>query len=183
MFVDIHIADRKYIRFKSDTNELDAAKTREMLKTIECTISETKGRPLKPQQTKQHNTPAQSQKGNDKIRSNSFDREKSPEEWTREDIQKWFRAHNVPDTLVKLFDFQSVNEMNQYALKLQANPKNEFLKYGRRYANAYGGDELEEYIFDRLKNSLLKLPANRRETMNLTMSSSTIPKSTACILL
>ncbi|CAF1275185.1 unnamed protein product [Adineta ricciae] len=182
-WLDIHIADRKYVRFKSNTNELDATKTREMLKTIESTISETKGGLLKQQRIKQHNTAAQSQKENDKIQSTDFDKEKSPEEWNREDIQKWFHTHNVPDTLVKLYDFQSMAEINQYALKLQADPKNEFLKYARRYANAYGGDELEEYIFDRFKNSLLKLPVNRRETLSLPMSSSTTLKSTACILL
>ncbi|CAF1650613.1 unnamed protein product [Adineta ricciae] len=182
-WLDIHIADRKYVRFTNDTKELNTTKVQEMLKTIEATISETNGQSLQPQRTKQHETPAQSQKENDKIQSTGFDKEKSPEEWTREDIRKWFHTHNVPDTLVKLFDFQSVNEINQYALKLQTDPKNEFLKYARRYAKTYADDELEEYIFDRFKNSLLKLPVVRREIMSLSTSSSSTPKSTACILL
>ncbi|CAF1501429.1 unnamed protein product [Adineta steineri] len=171
-WLDIHIADRKYIRFKSNKSELDDAKVQEMLRTIEATIKEAQEQSSHPQQIEQHSVPAQPRKEIEEIQSTTIDVKKTPEEWTRNDIQKWFYSHNVPDTLLKLFDFQSFAEMNQYASKLQANPKNEFLKYGQRYAKAHAGDELEEYIFDRFKNALLELPVNRSDTMKLSTPSS-----------
>ncbi|CAF0857611.1 unnamed protein product [Adineta steineri] len=184
-WLDIHIADLKYVRFKSNTTELDPAKLQELLKTIEATIKETQGQSLQPQQAEQHSIPVQSRKETERIQSTTFDVKKAPEEWTRDDIQKWFHSHNAPDALVKLFDFQSVAEMNQYALKLKADSKNEFLKYGQRYAKDQNGIELEEYIFDRFKNALLNLPGRPTETANLSMSSSSKtspPKSNTCII-
>ncbi|CAF1472663.1 unnamed protein product [Adineta steineri] len=171
-WLDIHIADRKYIRFKTNKPELDDVKVQEMLRTIEATIKEAQEQSSYPQQIEQHSVPAQPRKEIEKIQSTTVDVKKTPEEWTRNDIQKWFYSRNVPDTLLKLFDFQSFAEMNQYALKLQANPKNEFFKYGQRYAKAHAGDELEEYIFDRFKNALLELPVNRSDTMKLSTPSS-----------
>jgi len=155
------------------------------LKTIQATINETQTQPQQQQRTKQHTIPTQPQEETETIKSITFDMKKSPEEWTVDDIHRWFDSHKVPDTLVKLFDFQSIAEMHEYAEKLRTDPKKEFIKYEQRYANNYGGDELEEYKFNRFKAALLSLSNNQPETMKKSLPSgqASTPKSSACTIL
>jgi len=140
------------------------------LKTIEATIKETQTHPLQ-QQTKQHTILTQPRKENETIKSIVLDLKKLSEEWTADDIDRWFNSRKVPDTLVKLYDFQSIAEMQEYSVKLRANPKKEFIKYEQRYAKYYAGDELEEYIFNRFKNAVLSLTNNYSETVETSMPS------------
>ncbi|CAF1484293.1 unnamed protein product [Adineta steineri] len=173
-WLDIHIAGLKYVRFKGDKTELDRNKIQEMLRTIEATINETTTESLE-----QHTIPTQSRKETEKNKLTTLDINKAPEEWTSDDIQKWFSDYKVPDTLVKLFDFQSIAEMYRYASKLHVDSRNEFVKYRQRYAKQYPGDELEEYIFDRFQNALFKLPKNQLETKKISTST---PKSSTCTI-
>jgi hypothetical protein len=134
---------------------------------------------------KQHTIPTQPRKETETVKSITFDVKKPPEEWTVDDIHIWFDSHKVPDTLVKLFDFQSTAEMHRYASKLRTDSKTEFLKYGQRYAKLHAGEELEEYIFDRFKDALLSLPNNQTERVKNSMHSgqASIHKSSACTTL
>jgi hypothetical protein len=131
------------------------------LKTIEATIKETQTHPIQ-QQTEQHTTPIQPRKENETIKSIVFDVKKPLEEWTADDIDRWFDSRKVPDTLVKLYDFQSIAEMQEYSVKLRTDPKKEFIK-------CYAGDELEEYIFNRFKNAVLSLTNNYSGTVETSM--------------
>jgi len=154
------------------------------LKTIQATIKETQTQPPQ-EQTKQHTIPTQPRKETESVKSIIFDVKKPPEEWTVDDIHRWFDSHKVPDTLVKLFDFQSTAEMHEYAEKLRTDPKKEFIKYGQQYSKNHAGDELEEYKFNRFKNALLSLKNNHSETVKTSMPSgqTSTPKSNACIIL
>jgi len=111
----------------------------------------------------------QPQKENEIIKSIVVDVKKPLEEWTVDDIHRWFDSRKVPDTLVKLYDFQSIAEMQEYSVKLRTDPKKEFIKYEKRYAKCYAGDELEEYIFNRFKNAVLSLTNNYSETVETSM--------------
>jgi len=125
------------------------------LKTIQATIRETQTQPVQ-----QHTIPIQPRKENEIIKSIVVDVKKPLEEWTVDDIHRWFDSRKVPGTLVKLYDFQSIGEMHEYSVKLRSDPKKEFIKYEQRYAKHYAGDELEEYIFNRFKNAVLSLTNN-----------------------
>jgi hypothetical protein len=109
---------------------------------------------------------------------------KPPEEWTTDDIRSWFDSHKVPETLVKLFDFQSFAEMHEYSEKLRVDSKKEFVKYEQQYAKHHGGDELEEYKFNRFKNALLSLTNKHPRAVKTSMPSdqTSIPKSSACTI-
>jgi hypothetical protein len=183
---DIHIAGLKYVRFKNYTNGLDRGKVQELLTTIQATIKETQTQPSQQQQqqTKQHVVPPPSRKDTETIKSIIFDIKKPPEEWTTDDIHNWFDSHKVPDTLVKLFDFQSFAEMHEYSEKLRVDPKKEFVKYEQQYAKHHGGDTLEEYKFNRFKNALLSLTNRNSRAVKASIPSdqTSRPKSSACIL-
>jgi hypothetical protein len=182
---DIHIAGLKYVRFKNHTNGLDRGKVQELLTTIQATIKETQMQPSQQQQTKPHVAPASSRKDTETIKSIVFDMKKPPEEWTTDDIRSWFDSHKVPETLVKLFDFQSFAEMHEYSEKLRVDSKKEFVKYEQQYAKHHGGDELEEYKFNRFKNALLSLTNNHSRAMKTSMRSHRIstPKCGTCTIL
>jgi hypothetical protein len=155
------------------------------LRTIQATIKETQTQPVQQQQSKQHTLPTQPPKEIETIKSLTFDMKKPPEEWTADDIHKWFDSHKVPDTLVKLFDFQSIAEMHEYAEKLRSDPKQEFIKYKQQYAKNQVGDELEEYKFNRFKNALLSLTNNQVQTVKASMPTekTSTPKSSSCTIL
>jgi hypothetical protein len=144
------------------------------LKTIDATIKETQPA---HQQTEQHTMPIQLRKENETI--------KPPEEWTADDIRGWFDSHQILDTLVKLFDFQSFAQMQEYAVKLRTDPKKEFIKYEQQYAKNHAKDELEEYQFNRFKDALLSLTNKYSETVKTSMPSgqTLTPKSNACTIL
>ncbi len=151
------------------------------METIQATLEEIRTRP-EQQQTKQHTVPTQPRKETKIIESIKSNEKKPSLEWTVDDIHKWFSDHKVPDTLVKLFDFQSLAEMHRYAAKLHIDSKAEFIKYGQRYAKLYAGEELEEYVFDRFKDALFSLPNNQVKTSMPSGKTST-PKSSACTIL
>ncbi|CAF0846164.1 unnamed protein product [Rotaria sordida] len=182
-WLDIHIAELKYVRFKNNTEKLDQDRLQELSKTIEATIKTTQTQPLQ-QRAKQHTILTRSTKEAEIIKSTTFDVNKPVEKWTVDDIHAWFDSHKVPDTLVKLFDFQSVAEMHEYALKLRKDSKKEFIKYEQRYAKNHDGEELEEYIFNRFKNAILNLPNSPNQTMKTSICSSQIstPKSSTCTI-
>jgi len=177
---DIHIAGLKYVRFKNHINGLDRVKVQELLTTIQATIKETQTQP-----SQQHVVPGSSRKDTEIIKSITFDMKKPLEEWTTDDIHSWFDSHKVPDTLVKLFDFQSFAEMHEYSEKLRVDPKKEFVKYEQQYAKHHGGDTLEEYKFTRFKNALLSLTNNHSRTVKRSMLSHRIstPKCGTCTIL
>ena len=181
--VDIHIAGLKYVRFKSYTNGLDRNKVQELLTTIQATIKETQTQPPQ-QQTKPHTAPASSRKDTETVKALVFDVKKPPEEWTTEDIRNWFEHNKVPEALAKIFDFQSFGEMHEYSEILRVDPKKEHAKYAQQYAKHNGGDELEEYKFNRFKNALLSLtnkhPGEPKAPKPSNQTST--PKSSACII-
>ncbi len=155
------------------------------MRTIQATIKETQTQSVQQQQSKQHTLPTKPPKEIETIKSVTFDMKKPPEEWTADDIHKWFDSHKVPDTLVKLFDFQSITEMHEYAEKLRSDPKQEFIKYKQQYAKNQVGDELEEYKFNRFKNALLSLTNNQVQTVKASMPTekTSTPKSSSCTIL
>ncbi|CAF1036107.1 unnamed protein product [Rotaria sp. Silwood1] len=173
-WLDIHIAELKYVRFKNNTEKLDHSKIQELLKTIEATIKTTQTQPLQ-QPTEQHTIPTRSKKQTDTVTSTNFDVNKPLEKWTVDDIHAWFSSYKVPDSLLKLYDFQSVAEMHEYAVKLRKDSTKEFIKYEQRYAKNYAEEELEEYIFNRFKNAIFNLPNSQNETMKTSP-----PKSSTC---
>ncbi|CAM4828246.1 unnamed protein product [Rotaria magnacalcarata] len=183
-WLDIHIAELKYVRFKSNTENLDDGKVQELLKTIEGTIKLVQIQPV-PEPTEQHSMPTPIRKEIETIQSTTFNVNKPLEQWTIDDIHSWFSSYKVPDNLVKLFDFQSVSEMHEYTMKLETDSKKEFIKYEKRYAKTYPEEELEEYIFNRFKNALTGLPKNEKATVKTSNSTSqaSTGKSSACIIL
>ncbi|CAM4901135.1 unnamed protein product [Rotaria socialis] len=121
-WLDIHIAELKYVRFKSNTKNLDDEKVQELLKTIEATIKIVRMQAI-PEPTEQHSIPTRIRKEIETVQSTTFNVNKPLEQWTIDDIHSWFSSYKVPDNLVKLFDFQSVHEMHEYAVKLETDPK------------------------------------------------------------
>ena len=77
---------------------------------------------------KQHMVLIQTRKEGEMNKSAIFDINKPIVKWTVGDIQLWFSHHNIRDTLVRLFDFQSTDEIEEYAVKLCINSK-EFTRY------------------------------------------------------
>ncbi|CAF4324853.1 unnamed protein product [Rotaria socialis] len=130
-WLDIHIAELKYVRFKSNTKNLDDEKVQELLKTIEATIKIVRMQAI-PEPTEQHSIPTRIRKEIETVQSTTFNVNKPLEQWTIDDIHSWFSSYKVPDNLVKLFDFQSVHEMHEYAVKLETDPKKKFIKYEKR---------------------------------------------------
>lgn len=173
----------KYVRFKNNTGQLEQNKVQELVKSIEATMKLAFTQPL-PQPTEQHTLPTPIREKTEVVKSTSFDANKPVQQWTVDDINLWFSNYKVPENLLKLYDFQSADEMNQYARKLRIDPSNEFTKYERLYAKAYPAEVLEEYIFNRLKNALLNLPNCQNETFKTSISSPEIAaaKSRACTI-
>ncbi|CAF1380106.1 unnamed protein product [Rotaria sordida] len=174
-FPDIHITQYKYVRFKNPTEKLNPSKIEELLTTIQGTIENFQTEIPK---RNEHTISEQSQKKPELMKSTNFNDRKSIEQWTAKDIASWFSNHKVPDNLIKLYDFQSITEIREYATKLRADSQKEFVKYREQYSKSYNSQELEEYIFGRFKTAVFSLP-----TASSTSTKTKNSQSSTCIIL
>ncbi|CAF1586768.1 unnamed protein product [Rotaria sp. Silwood1] len=105
-------------------------------------------------------------------------------QWTSTsgDIQAWFAHHRLSIELRDLFDFQSGDEMLDYAQLLISDRENQMKIYTRIFSKKYNGSDMPPHEFNRfakaLENLLRDNPSPRIKT-----NPSNSTKSSTCIIL
>jgi hypothetical protein len=144
----------KYIRFR-DLQQLDKNKMTELMNTI---LSSSK--PISV---------------NHIINSN-------PDQ-PNNDVQAWFVEHRISIELGNLFDFQSIEEMLDYAELLIKDREKQMNIYTKIYANKYHENEMPPHEFNRFANALEQLIKDKRPSYSSIRTKSAIPtKSNLCLI-
>ena len=170
---DIHISELKYVRFKSADQLLDNNKVKELLTMITSTLQLTASQPSKlPVESCVTENDSRTKEDNNSYPDHDI--KKPLDQWNATDIRQWLKGHKVPDKLVLLYDFQSINEVQDYSKNLHADSNKEYTKYAVRYSKSYPDDVLENYVFNRLVNALSNLPESESKMPN---SKVTIPQT------
>jgi hypothetical protein len=140
----------KYIRFR-DLLEPNPDKSSELLNTVLSSLAPS-DKPLKT------TAPPPSQGDSPSV---SFtDHNLRPfNQWTSsgKDIAAWFAHHHLSNQLRDLFDFQSGEEMLDYAQLLMKDRENQMQIYANIYAEKYHSSQLPPHEFIRFAKALEQL--------------------------
>ena len=153
----------KYIRFR-DLLQPDPEKSSELLNTVLASLSPSN-------QLLKTNAPPPSHHGSRPV--SSTEKTLRPfEQWSSpgNDISIWFAHHRLSNALRDLFDFQSGEEMLDYAQLLMKDRENQMQIYGQIFSEKYPGRQMPPHEFLRFAKALEKL-------VNEQQSSSTLAKS------
>ncbi|CAF1319567.1 unnamed protein product [Rotaria sp. Silwood1] len=105
-------------------------------------------------------------------------------QWTStgDDINQWFAYHRLSNKLRDLYDFQTGEEMREYAKILVKDREKQMHIYERLFSKKYNGEELPPHEFNRFALALEKL---LRENLppTTTTNPSTSKNSSTCIIL
>jgi hypothetical protein len=176
----ILMAGLKYVRFR-EIQQLEENKITELLQTVLSSISASST-------IIQENQPP-IQNGTESLHAAEIGKKitSSPRpcnQWTStgDDIHAWFAYHRISTQLRDLFDFQSSEEMIDYAQLLNENPEKQMTIYARIFTQKYGHD-LAPHDFIQFTNALKKLlHENRPSSSSIKPGSPLIVKSSACAI-
>lgn len=164
----------KYIRFR-DLVQLDPGKKTELLNSISLLLSPTKALIMSTQNlvSIQHHDPI--------LTSKSVVIVSSP---PSNDIQQWFAEHRLSDQLRDLFDFQSREEMLDYAEVLLSNRDQQMEIYEKVYRQKYQGQQLAPHEFLRFSKALEQLLKEHRAERQMPVKAKPDPsnQSQVCVI-
>ena len=170
----IRMTGMKYIRFR-DLRQLDKNKMTELLNTILSSLSVlSQERRIEPSAVVNISK---------SVPSASLD---SPNQRasSKDDINTWFTQHEISTELRDLFNFQSIEEMLDYAEVLIKDREKQMNIYTRIFATKYHGNDLPPHEFYRLANALERLLKEKRLSSIAAISNSAMStKSSTCIIL
>ena len=135
----------KYVRFR-DLIHWDPTKSSELLSSIRLHLSPTKQLVSNTKtllQIEHHDQPVSNANG---------------------EVAQWFVQHRLSTKLRDLFDFQTREEMLNYADLLTQNRNRQLEIYGQIYAEKYAGEQLAPHEFLRFSSALEKLLREERPT-------------------
>jgi len=171
----------KYIRFRD--HQLEKTKMTELLNTILSSVSPSKSmileNPLLPQHLKE--SPSITKVTNSTPSPlPPFEQPSS----TDNNIEAWFAQYRISTQLRDLFDFQTREEMLDYAELLIKDREKQMDIYGRIFAKKYHGNDMPPHEFNRFANALEQLLKEDRPSSISVKPNSTVPtKSSSCTIL
>ena len=169
----------KYIRFR-DQSQLDSNKLTELSDTVQSYIPSTKNAILKATQPlTQHYSPKLTKAST----SNTATAPLAPTDQrssSGEDVETWFNHHQISNRLSALFNFQSREEMLDYAILVEKDREKQMNIYTKIYSQTYSGEELPPHEFLRFARALEQLAKSnpRSEQKNVNQKSSSV-----CVIL
>jgi hypothetical protein len=164
----------KYIRFR-DLGQLDKNKMTELLNTILSSLSSPK---TENRLLSQHCIEPSPEVNVTSVPVDPLDQQTS----TSNDIHTWFAEHRISEQLRDIFDFQSNEEMLDYAELLIKDRDQQMNIYARIFAQKYGKD-MPPHEFYRFASALERLLKEKRPSSISVKLNSPIPiKSSACII-
>ena len=105
--------------------------------------------------------------------------------WTSnsDDIKAWFSHNKISKQIRDLFDFQTGEEMLDYAQLLINDRDKQMNVYAKVYRQTYGGNEMAPHEFNRFAKALEKLYKEHCSSSSITKESvSTSVKSSTCAI-
>lgn len=172
----------KYVRFRN-LHQLERNKMTELLNTILLSLSSSTSVSQEDRSSSQHyiESPTVVNVTNSiSIPLCPADQQTST---TNNDIHTWFAQHRISTQLRDLFDFQSNEEMLDYAQLLIKDREKQMDIYARIFAQKYGND-MPPHEFNRFANALERLLKDNQPPSTSIKPNSTVPiKSSACNIL
>ncbi|CAF1011658.1 unnamed protein product [Adineta steineri] len=171
----------KYIRFR-DINQLEINKKSELLNTIRLSVSSSKTT------TRQNAVPSQHHSVplvvNNVTTSNSSSQPLLDDvESNGNDVNVWFLSHRISPKIRKLFNFETREEMFDYAQLLIKDREKQMNIYAKIYSQRNHGNEMPPHEFLRFANALEKqLNDNTLSTTSTVLDSSKSTRSTTCTI-
>ncbi|UJR07250.1 hypothetical protein I4U23_011538 [Adineta vaga] len=157
-WLGIRMTGLKYIRFKNE-NQLEEKKKTELLNTILSSLSLK----LSHVTNKENLSPSS---------EHQFEESSS----NLNEIQKWFQSNRLSKEFYDLFQFETREEMFDYAQLLFKDREKQMNIYEKIYSQKYHGKQMPPHEFLRFTKSL-------EQFINDDLNSSTQIKSKTCILL
>ena len=157
----------KYIRFR-DLHQIDTNKKNELMNTILLSSKPT---------DRDHRSSVTPIVNSNPIAPPSFD----PSTSTNREIDAWFTQHRISSELRQLFDFQSIDEMLEYAELLIKDREKQMNIYSKIYSQQYHGNEMPPHEFNRFANGLEQLLREKRPS-SVRSKSAMLNQSSACII-
>lgn len=162
----------KYIRFRN-IDQLDKNKMNELLNTIVSTFSTS------DEDNLTHTDPISTI-------INVIDSSVLPIDQqisTDNDIHKWFSQHRISTQFRDLFDFQTIDEMLDYAQLLIKDREKQMNIYARIFSQKYHGNDMPPHEFNRFAIALEQSLKEKRPASASGKSNSSTPvKSKTCII-
>ncbi len=154
----------KYVRFR-DLQQLDKNKLEELLNTILSSLSSPISKPsIEPSPV---------------VNDNNSNQQPS----TNNEIDAWFIEHRISKQLQDIFDFQSVEEMLDYAELLIKDRDQQMNIYARIFKQKYGND-MPPHEFYRFAGALERsLNEKRPSSISIKPKSAAPAKSSSCTIL
>lgn len=177
----IRMTGMKYIRFR-DFHQLDKNKMTELLNTILSSFSSLQPIIHKdPLSSERHikSSSVSNVTSSMPISLHSLDQQTS----TNDDIHTWFADHRISPQLRDLFDFQSTEEMLDYAELLIEDRRKQMNLYAKIFSQKYNGNDMPPHEFNRFANFLERLLEEKRlSSISLKRNSSVPIKSNSCVI-
>jgi hypothetical protein len=172
----------KYIRFR-DLYQIEKNKMTELLNTILASLSSSKPIIQENHVPLQHHIeppPVVNHINSTSAPLHPLDRPAS----TSNAIHAWFAEHRISTQLRDLFDFQSSEEMLDYAELLIKDREKQMDIYARIFTQKYRGNDLPPHEFNRFANALERLLKEKRPSSTFVKPTSAMPvKSGTCTIL
>jgi len=172
----------KYIRFR-DLHQLEKIKMTELLNTILSSVSPSKSVIQENHLLPQHHTESPSINQATNSTPSAIPPFEQPSS-TDNNIDAWFAQHRISTQLRDLFDFQTREEMLDYAELLIKDREKQMDIYGRIFAKKYHGNDMPPHEFNRFANALERLlKENRPSSIAAKPNSPMSAKSSTCTIL
>ena len=158
----------KYVRFR-DLLEPNLDKSSELLNTVLSSLAPT-DTPLK--------ITASSPSHHDHLPVSSPEGNLRPfNQWTSSgnDISTWFAHHHLSNQLRDLFDFQSGEEMLDYAQLLMKDRESQMQIYANIYAERFHGSQMPPHEFIRFAKALEQLVKDQQSSSSPAKSDLPLP--------
>ncbi|CAF0859712.1 unnamed protein product [Adineta steineri] len=181
-WLGIRMTGMKYIRFR-DIDQLEKNKKTELLNTIRLSVSSSKMtiRQNAVPSSQHHSVPLVV---NDVATSNSSSQPLLDDDTSNgNDVNSWFLSHRISPEIRKLFNFETREEMFDYAQLLIEDREKQMNIYAKIYSQRNHGNEMPPHEFLRFANALEKqLNDNTLSTTSSVLDSSKSTRSTTCTI-
>jgi hypothetical protein len=172
----IRMTGMKYIHFR-DLHQLEKNKMTELLNSILPSLSSSTL--VAPQNRSLSSQTVNHAMNTTSVSLISLDQQTSP----GNDIHAWFAHHRISSQIRDLFDFQSTEEMLDYAELLIKDREKQMDIYARIFAQNYGND-MPPHECNRFANALERLLKEKRPSFTSSrLKSAMVEKSSTCVIL